>query len=519
LIELLDVSDNVFGPGFHFFDRGHLGPNARTEQQEDDDDEMKRICGLVIPGGKHSDLDPSHISICEKLIEGIWAVRDGKLDERWQRVLLTQIPVQTKVLNPDTHHLMGPSISTDSDSAQIQIELKFEDGLRGLSDGADIWKEWGDDNPAKRKLQGVFRRIHGIGDGSVLSRDAASKEHGKKLEKAERETHKRREDDRMKYLRQFCKDPRIADYYNKYVGKSGRDKRASMADVKRDEYKNPVGSDFDLGKDKGFTGFSVLVGQFFHSATESELSTAELRRTTKSDLQDKGFTLDFVDTEEDFICKLDDERTPYVAAWVISHCAEEVNRRNRGRHGATLYDRFAEACLRFHLRGGGLLLFAENEPHFTHCNVVLQRLFGHDVQVGGNEPGDNFVKSPGIESAGSESKGEFKELGHLLTTGVETLYEGKTIAHPGRQDGKNWRGDVTEWRRRGWRPIATGGATISRHNYCALARDARTLTRHWFLWQGIVWGLPKVRCPSCLRGKTQIAAERKRSAWRSRNRR
>ena len=92
----------------------------------------------------------------------------------------------------------------------------------------------------------------------------------------------------MRYLNDFCREPTIADYYNKYVGQRGREKRAGLTNVKRDKYKNPIGSDFDLGRDKKFDGFRVLVGQFFHSKEEKQLSTAVLRSTTQKDLQSKG---------------------------------------------------------------------------------------------------------------------------------------------------------------------------------------------------------------------------------------
>src|SRR5262249_24288526 len=74
--------------------------------------------------------------------------------------------------------------------------------------------------------------------------------------------------------------------------------------------------------------------------------------------------------------------------------------------------------------GHGVYILGDNEPYYADANAVAQSLL--DASMDGNLPGDRVV---GIRHAG-EQAGLLQD--HLLTTGLEHLYEGITIAtvHP-----------------------------------------------------------------------------------------
>merc|ERR1712091_72534 len=81
-----------------------------------------------------------------------------------------------------------------------------------------------------RVYNGIFQKARG---GHRLNVDIAERK------KADRSAYL------MRYLKRFCTNPDILQYYNVYAGTSGSD----APDVVLDKHKNPTGNQFDLGRD------------------------------------------------------------------------------------------------------------------------------------------------------------------------------------------------------------------------------------------------------------------------------
>lgn len=88
-----------------------------------------------------------------------------------------------------------------------------------------------------------------------------------------------------------------------------------------------------------------------------------------------------------------------------------------GRH---LNEQHIAAIKKFFDAGHGVYIWGDNEPCYDDANAVGQALLG--VTMKGNLPGDQTV--------GRREGGVKTGLipGHLLTTGLENIYEGITIA-------------------------------------------------------------------------------------------
>ena len=76
---------------------------------------------------------------------------------------------------------------------------------------------------------------------------------------------------------------------------------------------------------------------------------------------------------------------------------------------------------KFYDAGHGVYIWGDNEPYYADANVVAQALLG--TQMHGNLMGDHTVGM----LAGDPMKGGIKP-NHLLSTGLENIYEGITIA-------------------------------------------------------------------------------------------
>lgn len=101
---------------------------------------------------------------------------------------------------------------------------------------------------------------------------------------------------------------------------------------------------------------------------------------------------------------------------------------------------FAQAVRDYHNKGGGVFLFAENDPHHAHANVVLSAIYPESVDfstqfISGNAPGTNFVHSPLLNITDASDlrhipsgNGKVIDANHLAMTGIVVLYEGETVA-------------------------------------------------------------------------------------------
>ena len=165
----------------------------------------------------------------------------------------------------------------------------------------------------------------------------------------------------------------------------------------KDRYGNANGNQFDLAVDGAFEGQTVAVIQLYDFPFD----------LVKAALKEKGFSVyrwNGAPTPEELETALKKSSQ----LWVISGDSRRLN------------DKHIAAIKKFYEAGHGVYLWGDNEPYYADANAVGQALAG--VTMNGNLMGDQTVglqKEPG--KAGVLRR-------HLLTTGLEYIYEGITIA-------------------------------------------------------------------------------------------
>ncbi|CAF1687034.1 unnamed protein product, partial [Adineta ricciae] len=165
---------------------------------------------------------------------------------------------------------------------------------------------------------------------------------------------------------------------------------------------NPIGREYDLGRDGAFMGFSILIGQLYIGIPDTQM------QNSIDALKVKGFHVKHVKTEDDCIKELDSNQ--YQVAWIISN--SDITNRN-----------IIPSMTTFHSNGGAIFLFADNTPYVSHANEFLGKKFG--VTVEGDYHGATTLT---YAENGHQQKGHFGQ--HEIFTGVKNLYEGVTICHP-----------------------------------------------------------------------------------------
>ncbi|KAL4482920.1 hypothetical protein ABPG74_018946 [Tetrahymena malaccensis] len=186
-----------------------------------------------------------------------------------------------------------------------------------------------------------------------------------------------------------------------------------VKEAQRDQFGNPQSSSFDLAKDNSFNEFSLLIGQFFYEYR------FDLTKNVIPAIKEKGIkNYKIINDEQQFI----NELPLFDQAWILSGY-EFANKQ-------TKISDFIEAVLNHLSKQKGLALWADNEPYFKHANIILDQIpIGYEnnspikIQLYENFRGQNILKK------GQNNKQQ--EFGfHMLTIGLETLYEGDTICAP-----------------------------------------------------------------------------------------
>ena len=171
----------------------------------------------------------------------------------------------------------------------------------------------------------------------------------------------------------------------------------------KDEHGNAEGTQYDLAKDGAFTGMKICI---LNLVPEE----CNLDNTEKS-LREKGFEVQCwscnrgrnVPTPEMMISELKSS----CQFWLISTQKRHLN----DEHKKVIHDFFNS--------GKGVFIWGDNDPYFQDANPVLQSLFG--ISMTGNSPGNKVV-----HECKSGSGAGF--LQHEITTGLEHLFEGVTVA-------------------------------------------------------------------------------------------
>jgi hypothetical protein len=176
-----------------------------------------------------------------------------------------------------------------------------------------------------------------------------------------------------------------------------------IVDPTRDAYGNASSSKYDLAVDGAFGGQTVLVVDLYGGQYGISFEGP------RAALEQKGFSVvhynDVPSVEE-----LEKGLSKSDQLWIVSSCDNSVH----------LTPAHQRAIKKFFDAGHGVYLWGDNDP----CNADADKLASMlvDARVQGDLPGDKTV---GI-SAGAGKPGIVRD--HQLSTGVEHVYEGVTVA-------------------------------------------------------------------------------------------
>ncbi|MCB0712347.1 MAG: hypothetical protein KDD67_08475 [Ignavibacteriae bacterium] len=169
----------------------------------------------------------------------------------------------------------------------------------------------------------------------------------------------------------------------------------------KDSYGNAQGQQYDLAPDGAFQGQTVLV---LHLYTGEGFDFENPRKA----LEEKGFSVVRYKNNPPSPEQLKKDLDRACQLWIISDATSKLN------------DEHISMIKTYFDRGYGVYIWGDNSPYYADANKVAEALFGGSME--GNLYGDQPV---GIQS-GELSPG-IRE-GHDVTTGLETVYEGITIA-------------------------------------------------------------------------------------------
>ncbi len=171
--------------------------------------------------------------------------------------------------------------------------------------------------------------------------------------------------------------------------------------VKADQHGNAQGNEYDLAVDGAFEGETVAV---LHLYTGEGFDFS----LPKAALKEKGFSVYRWINNPPPAEELREKLKNACQLWIISSYEQKLNKEH------------LKVIKEFFDSGKGVYIWGDNDPYYADANYVSEYLF--DVKMLGNLPGDVVV--------GLNNKG--KKVGltpkHLITTGLEYVYEGITIA-------------------------------------------------------------------------------------------
>jgi hypothetical protein len=173
--------------------------------------------------------------------------------------------------------------------------------------------------------------------------------------------------------------------------------KQSKAAPKADAHGNAAGSQYDLAIDGAFKGQTVLI-------------IDQVRNTlanTRAALAQKGFATVVV-RGVPTVARLKQALAKSCQVWLISTGAPQLGKGH------------VAAIKAFFDKGHGVYIWGDNDPLYADANRLASALIP-GLGMKGNLYGDRVV---GVSQRGSAGVRE----GHLITTGVQHLYEGVTIA-------------------------------------------------------------------------------------------
>lgn len=187
----------------------------------------------------------------------------------------------------------------------------------------------------------------------------------------------------------------------RYKDSLGRDQvRTEERRAQSDGFGNARGNQFDLAVDGAFDGQTVAVLQFYDFPFEA----------TRAALKEKGFSVYRWSGAAPSPKELKEKLEKACQLWIISDASPRLT----PEHLEVIKDFFD--------KGHGVYIWGDNQPYYADANLVGQALLGTTME--GNLMGDQVV--PLYKEQGGKKTGVLRQ--HLLTTGLEYLYEGITIA-------------------------------------------------------------------------------------------
>jgi len=172
--------------------------------------------------------------------------------------------------------------------------------------------------------------------------------------------------------------------------------------VERDAYGNASSSDYDLAIDGAFEGQTIVVLQLY--TLESNFDFEAPRAALKK----KGFSIYRFKGAAPSPEELEKALKKANQFWLIADSKRHLNE----EHLAVIKKFFDE--------GHGIYIWGDNQPYYADANYVAEALFG--ANMNGNLMGDKTITL----RQGKATSGILPD--HLLSTGIEYIYEGITIA-------------------------------------------------------------------------------------------
>lgn len=171
--------------------------------------------------------------------------------------------------------------------------------------------------------------------------------------------------------------------------------------VDSDKWGNAAGNQYDLAVDGAFDGQTVAVLHFY-TGEGFDFSLP------KKALAQKGFSVYRWMNRAPSPEKLEKALDKACQLWVISGSGRQLN------------DKHLAIIKKFFDSGKGVYIWGDNQPYYADANAVAKTLFNGEMK--GNLMGNKTVSL-------QQEKGKPGLLpNHLLTTGLEYIYEGITIA-------------------------------------------------------------------------------------------
>jgi len=199
----------------------------------------------------------------------------------------------------------------------------------------------------------------------------------------------------------------IADYFSPFAGLTGDEISSEKVDV----HSNPEGREYDLGVEKTFKTFSIILYSY-NDKEESQDPSTLFFESVKA-LGEKGFDVYLAKDEDDFLEKLPSFDQVWIASADRDNCKDSK--------------KLIEALEKFHKAGKGIALWADIQN--VQASLFLEHLCGVTLEEG-TTSGKFYLKVGDVSKPKNLAK-------HLVTTGLTNLFEGCTTSFP-----KNYKGKI-----------------------------------------------------------------------------